>query len=361
MWELTEAKADTDNLITFAGKDLADRFLAIKNKLKTPENDLYYWIKNKTPEELEQTVLEIENSKSKTQHKKDIADQGAELIKETAHWKIYHITTYEASQKYGRDTTWCITGINNYGDKYWTRYINQNMQFYFLITKGTYDPRGTNSKFAIAVYPHNNIEDFDFEIFNQRDESVLLKDIPYNEEITIPGVNLRPVIKPRCHVCGQRHEAEDLTIIGPAAYCPTCTLKYFNKCKECGEYSRKNFGYEDSGNFYCYSCSLNDIVPSNFGGCYYELKHKANHPALWLTGKAYSEEELITKLTTRYPNIDPRLNLCLSIISHVSGELLFEATGKITDIITKLKNSMTEKDYMFGVSEDNIESYFSIT
>ena len=34
----------------------------IKNKLKTPENDLYYWIKNKTPDELEQTINNIENT-----------------------------------------------------------------------------------------------------------------------------------------------------------------------------------------------------------------------------------------------------------------------------------------------------------
>jgi hypothetical protein len=51
MWDnLNEAKADTERLVTFAGQELADRFQAIKNKLKSPENDLYYWIKNKTPE-----------------------------------------------------------------------------------------------------------------------------------------------------------------------------------------------------------------------------------------------------------------------------------------------------------------------
>ena len=70
---LTEAKADTQRLIDFAGEDLANRFLAIKDRLKSPENDLYYWIKNKTVEELEAAVLEIENTKSKSQMKKDIA------------------------------------------------------------------------------------------------------------------------------------------------------------------------------------------------------------------------------------------------------------------------------------------------
>jgi hypothetical protein len=65
--ELTEAKADTQRLIDFAGQDIADRFLAIKNKLKAPENDLYYWIKNKTVDELEQAINAAEGTKSGTQ------------------------------------------------------------------------------------------------------------------------------------------------------------------------------------------------------------------------------------------------------------------------------------------------------
>ena len=65
MWDsLTEAKADTQRLIDFAGEELANRFLAIKSRLKYPENDLYYWIKNKTIDELEQAVYNIENTKS---------------------------------------------------------------------------------------------------------------------------------------------------------------------------------------------------------------------------------------------------------------------------------------------------------
>jgi hypothetical protein len=39
-----------------------------------------------------------------TQIKKEISENGAELIDETDLWKVYHITTYEAAQKYGRDT-----------------------------------------------------------------------------------------------------------------------------------------------------------------------------------------------------------------------------------------------------------------
>jgi hypothetical protein len=80
---LNEAKADTQRLVDFAGQKLADRFLAIRNKLKSPENDLYYWIKNKTPGELDSFIRDVEDTKSNTQIKKEVAEQGAELIDET--------------------------------------------------------------------------------------------------------------------------------------------------------------------------------------------------------------------------------------------------------------------------------------
>ena len=193
MWDsLNEAKADTQNLIAFAGEDLANRFLAIKNRLKAPESDLYYWIKNKTPEELEIAVSTLENSKTKTQAKKDLSDAGAKLISETAHWKVYHITTYEAAQKYGRDTRWCITGIDGYGDKYWREYTEDaGVDFYFLITKGEYDPRGEDSKFALALYSHGL-----GEAFNQQDDKIAFKDIPYIEEVRIPGYDLNSIQEP---------------------------------------------------------------------------------------------------------------------------------------------------------------------
>jgi hypothetical protein len=190
--ELNEAKADTLRLVDFAGEDLANRFLAVKNRLKAPENDLYYWIKNKTPEDLELAISNLENTKTKTQAKKDLAEAGAELISETEHWSVYHITTFEAAQKYGRDTKWCITGIDGYGDKYWKEYTEDaGVNFYFLITTGKYDSRGTGSKFALALYPRGL-----GEVFNQQDEKVSFKDIPYIDEVHIPGYDLNSIKEP---------------------------------------------------------------------------------------------------------------------------------------------------------------------
>ena len=179
---LTESKADEQKLIDFAGEDLAKRFFTLKPRLKSPENDLYYWLK-KNLSEFEQFISDTENTKSKTQQKKSVGD-GAKLVGENEYWKVYHITTFEASQKYGRDSKWCITGVDGYGDKYWNSYTNKGIQFYFYITKGDYNPRGEDSKFAIAVYP-----DGDYEIYNQQDFRV--KDIPNAPEIKdIPYVPL---------------------------------------------------------------------------------------------------------------------------------------------------------------------------
>ena len=180
---LTESKADEQKLIDFAGEDLAKRFFTLKPRLKSPENDLYYWLK-KNLSEFEQFISDTENTKSKTQQKKSVGD-GAKLVGENEYWKVYHITTFEASQKYGRDSKWCITGVDGYGDKYWNSYTNKGIQFYFYITKGDYNPRGEDSKFAIAVYP-----DGDYEIYNQQDFRV--KDIPNAPEIN--GIPYEPLI-----------------------------------------------------------------------------------------------------------------------------------------------------------------------
>ena len=276
---LTEAKADTQKLIDFAGKELADRFIAVRARLKTPENDLYYWIKNKTVRELEQAVLTAENSKSKTQQKKE-TERGAELVCETDHWKVYHITTYEAAQKYGRDSKWCITGVNNYGDRYWKSYTSQGVKFYFLITKGEYDPRGYDSKFALALYPDRRT----LRVFNQQDSNVNFSEIPYSDAISIPDIDLNELTDGHyCENCGDDLLEGD-EWIGPdgSTYCDACFHERFALCDYCQEYFDHddmkelpnseyvcNSCFKDSGYDYCEYCDElceeEDLVPNAFG------------------------------------------------------------------------------------------------
>jgi hypothetical protein len=220
--DLNESKADTLRLIDFAGENLANRFLAVKDRLKAPENDLYYWIKNKTVDDLEQAVSNLENTKTATQLKKETANQGAELVNETEHWRVYHITTYEAAQVYGRDTHWCITGINEWGDKYWKEYKEKGADFYFFITKDRYNPRGMDSKFALAIYPGNKT----CEVFNQKDGQVSVLDIKYIYEVNIPGIDLMEIDDQmvECIRCGEqisRNEEKN-------GYCLYCYYDLFN-------------------------------------------------------------------------------------------------------------------------------------
>lgn len=256
---LNEAKADTQRLIDFAGEDLANRFLAIKDRLKAPENDLYYWIKNKTVEELEAAVAEVENTKSKSQIKKDIADQGAELVCDSEHWTVHHITTFEASQKYGRDSQWCITGVNNYGDKYWKDYRDRNIEFYFLNAKQDYNARGEDSKFAIALYPNGNVE-----IFNQRDIQISsIDEIPYYEEVSINGNSLDSFDLEGeywyCVNCDCELD-EDTVCWGSDgdAYCDVCWSDHFYICDYCGETTELDDGYTlPNGDMICDRCFNN--------------------------------------------------------------------------------------------------------
>jgi hypothetical protein len=249
---LNEAKADTQQLVDFAGKDLADRFLNIKHRLKGQEKDLYYWIKNKSVAELEQTVSSVENTSSSTKKRKQSAQEGAGLVCETEHWKIYHITSFEASQYYGRDTRWCITGINNYGDTYWNQYTSQGVAFYFLISKQDYDSRGKFSKIAIAYYT----KEHDCEVFNQQDDRITLADIPYVKEISIPDVNLVDKETYACVDCGILM-ARDAYVRGPgdAVYCDSCFNSHFSLCTECGNiFDLDKIHTVPDGEALCQSC-----------------------------------------------------------------------------------------------------------
>lgn len=169
---ITESKADEQKLIDFAGEDLAKQFFMLKNRLKAPENDLYYWIKQGDPEKLKNALDKLSSIPTRRE-KEETAREGAELVAENKYYKVYHITTFEASQKYGANTKWCITGKESGWisgedphNKYWKEYTDAGIQFYFFIPK-TKD----NMKYALALGKGGR-----YEIFDEKDDKV--KDIP---------------------------------------------------------------------------------------------------------------------------------------------------------------------------------------
>ena len=186
---LIESKADEQRLIDFAGEDLAKRFFAMKQRLKSPENDIYYWLK-KSPEELEDRLDKLDSIKTRSQ-KDEEASEGAELIYNKNGWKVYHITTYEASVKYGKNTQWCISGSKRWsngerGEEYFNNYTSKGIKFYFYI-------KSNNEKYALALGRNGN-----YQVFNQTDDEIsgegILPNVPGLPEFEVPEVKIPEVV-----------------------------------------------------------------------------------------------------------------------------------------------------------------------
>lgn len=168
---------------------LVNNFILLKPKIKSPYNDFYYWMKNSTPDDLQKYVDELLKQHREKSVLKDKEKEGAELVYSDDTWKVYHITNYEASAKYGKGTKWCITGTKRWNDgedgkETFQEYHEKNhVEFYFFIKNGT-------EKYALALYPDGKA----YEIFNAEDVSIAyIPDAPKVEGI--PDVSKKNDLK----------------------------------------------------------------------------------------------------------------------------------------------------------------------
>ena len=162
-------------------RNLTDRFLSMKSRLKSPYNDLYYWIKLDDVEELENYLNNLDAHIKSKEDTKQKAKDGARLVYSDDTWKVYEITTYEASVKYGKNTKWCITGSKRWADNgdgrdFWDNYYSKDgVKFYFFI-------KSNDEKYALAVYPGDRY----CEIYNNEDVSIpFIPDAPIIDEIKV--------------------------------------------------------------------------------------------------------------------------------------------------------------------------------
>lgn len=188
---LIESKADQEKFKQWIGLDKIngktigeiyfDKFSNLKNSIKSPYNDIYYWMKNSTADKFKKFV---DDEESKKVEKQDIAKkerEGARLVYSDNDWKVYEITNYEASAKYGKGTKWCISGSKLWrngenGRQFFTDYhVNNGIKFYFFLNKN-------GEKYALAVYPNNK----NCEIFNSEDVKIaFIPDAPDIDEIKV--------------------------------------------------------------------------------------------------------------------------------------------------------------------------------
>ncbi len=150
---------------TYVLKDLIETYdnLIQKNILLGKDRDINSF---KNFQDFEDVVNYNRYKKSKNQ-KERTAKEGAEIILDDDKMAIRHIISHEASKKFGKGTTWCIT-MNS--DGHWRNYYGgQMLDFYFIEFKKKKD-LGKYKKIAIGV--------------NTKDELVEIRDI-YDKTITV--------------------------------------------------------------------------------------------------------------------------------------------------------------------------------
>lgn len=156
---LTEAKQDEINFANVFGQDMLDRFKAQKQRLHSPENDFYHWIRaaksdlNGTIEKLDGVLAGLEKKMSRSQKSK-LAAEGADIIYEDDEWIVLKINTYEAAVKYGAGSRWCITGrypgYEDEGEDYFNQYRDDcGCDYYFFIKKDGRDLEGRQEKWCL--------------------------------------------------------------------------------------------------------------------------------------------------------------------------------------------------------------------
>ena len=168
MWILNGFNGDQDK-----SNYLYNKYINLKTRLKSPENDFYYWIKNsKGPDDLLDFLNEQETLLSNNQKRK-LDKDGAKLIWSKNGNKVYKITNYKAMQYYGRNTKWCIAG--NYhghesrGEEYFNDYKDKlyllDNAYYVYITNDNY-------KYCLLITRENGQNNL-YGLYNETDEEIL--------------------------------------------------------------------------------------------------------------------------------------------------------------------------------------------
>ena len=190
---LNEAKQDEINFANVFGAELKDRFKALKQRMRSPENDFYYWI-SKSKEDLEGTIEELdkflsgfENKQTRSQKRK-LAEEGADVVFEDEEWIVLKINTYAAAAKYGAGTTWCITGrysgAEDRGEYYFNSYKEEyGWDYYFYIKKDGRDLEGRQEKWCLCY-----ANDDDWCIYNAEDDNITDEGYGIPNAPEVPGL-----------------------------------------------------------------------------------------------------------------------------------------------------------------------------
>jgi len=164
--ELNENYSSQRKRFLDAGADSRDinvafeEFIILKDKglLSLEQKDIDRY---KSFEELRQVIDSLSGVKTKTQQKKEQKVEGAQLVHESDRYRVYYITTWQASKLYGKGTQWCISGDTPDGERVFEKYAGRG-SIYFAMPK-----KGRGQKYAVVV-KEGNYKD----VYDERDNRV---------------------------------------------------------------------------------------------------------------------------------------------------------------------------------------------
>lgn len=142
-------------------KDLVSKFWIIRQRLKAPQNDIDWWIKQPY-DEFKKFVVNFDTSKNKETRKQDsyikeAEKWGAVMFGKFGQYEAWFVPTYEAAVQLGRfyksvSAKWCIS-TNNF-DYFNNQY--KDSEFIFLIS----DDKSLKNyqKIALQLTEHKDLE-----------------------------------------------------------------------------------------------------------------------------------------------------------------------------------------------------------
>ena len=376
--ELNESKADEQKLIDHVGQEIADKFFKLKNRIKSPQNDLYFWLK-KEPVELQDFIDDLESTKSKTQIERE-AKQGAKLLYNKNGWKIYRIDTYEAATYYGKNTEWCISG--NYpgnegrGQTYFDNYKNNGViDYYFIISPDNHKwcYLHTEDGFGDSVL-WNEVDDGFTDI---RDDEI--PDFPVDAMEVMPGFKehfkvmttseqrLRSTVI-RTHVLDYTEETRDILKNYSTVNKPTWLTDYVDKLiihKDCETVRNEEFLYMDHVQEIIIEDGITEIGVASFAVCTRLTKVYIPNTVKTIFSKAFAScfelKKIYIPSSVEYigESAFARCNDDLTIYCGIEEEKTIDKYNKlwnIKDMAGDIKDPYNYYDCLFNVKRTAVES-----
>ena len=375
---LNESKEDNQKLLDHVGEETAQKFFKLKPRIKSPQNDLYYWLK-KEPVELQDFLNDLESTKSKTQIERE-AKQGAKLLYNKNGWKIYRIDTYEAATYYGKNTKWCISG--NYpgsegeGQEYFDDYKNNGViDYYFIISPDNHKwcYLHTEDGFEDSVL-WNEVDDGFTDI---RDDEI--PDFPADAMEVMPGFKehfkvmttseqrLRSTVI-RTHVLDYTEETRDILKNYSTVNKPTWLTDYVDKLiihKDCKTVRNEEFLYMDHVQEIIIEDGITEIGVASFALCIRLTKVYIPNTIKTIFSKAFAScfdlKKIYIPSSVEYigESAFARCNDDLTIYCGIEEEKTIDKYNEIwniKDMAGDIKDPYNYYDCLFNVKRTAVES-----